>query len=644
MKLPSFTYLLHSAGRSFLRFPLTMLSALTAVTLGIYLYEQGADSLDLRQLNIMLCAALGISVFFCATVFSDIRGYGTRPRVVLHLVAALVLVALYFTLPDSMQTLNNSLPYIRYTVYSIAMHLLVAVVPYMEKGKLNGFWHYNRILFVRFLTALLYAGFLYTGLALALGSLDFLFDIDLHRELFFDLFILIGGLFNTWFFIAGIPEDFHALDSIEEYPKGIKIFSQYVLLPLLILYLVILYAYTGKIIVLWSWPKGLVPYLVSCVAVLGILTILLIHPYSSLPGNAWIKKFSRTYYFILFPLVVLLFIAIGMRVGDYGITIKRYLIVLLGIWLTIVCFYFSLGGKNIKFVPASLALILLLMSFGPWGMFSVSEHSQVDRLKGFLEQYKILQDGKIKGEVIWPKDTLELKVVVGIENVNEGIMPDSVHNEVRSILQYLDDHHGFVLIRDWYKQDIDSIIRVQHNHKKRWYRIAEAEAYMRSMGLKYAYLYDSEYDYRSFSREQFEDSVTDVRGFDYLINLRHYDNLINSRHYDDLINSRHYDDDREHEFYVGKSTCHILFPRLSTDPLKFIADKDTLVFRTDSLITRLISRPDNYDHGVPSQEMSLRSVGHGWQVKLEVEELNLKIEHDSTFVNDMDIEVLIRKP
>src|SRR5690606_31425594 len=66
----------------------------------------------------------------------------------------------------------------------------------------------------------------YAGLSIALGSLDFLFDIDLHSELFMDMFIVIAGLFNTWFFISGIPETFHDLDDVHEYPKGIKIFSQ----------------------------------------------------------------------------------------------------------------------------------------------------------------------------------------------------------------------------------------------------------------------------------------------------------------------------------------------------------------------------------------------------------------------------------
>lgn len=628
MKLPSFTYLLHNAGRAFLRFPITILSALVAVVIGIYLFELDPDVIDLRYVNVMLCAALGISLFFCVTVFSDKQGYELKLRVVLHVAATLVLVALYFTLPSTVDTINNSLPYIRYGIYSIVMHLLVAVVPFLEKGKLNGFWHYNKILFVRFLTALLYSGFLYGGLALALGSLDFLFDIDLHEKLFFDLFILIGGVFNTWFFIAGIPRDFNALDGIEEYPKGIKIFSQYVLLPLLILYLIILYVYAAKILALWSWPKGLVSYLISCVAVLGILTLLLIHPYGNLQGNAWIKKFSRIYYFALFPLVVLLFIAIGMRVNDYGITINRYIIVLLGVWLTIVCFYFSLGKKNIKFIPVSLAIILMLMSFGYWGMFSVSERSQVNRLRGILEQYKILQNGKIKGEVIWRKDSLPTLFSASNENLNEGLMPDSVHNEIRSILDYLDDYHGFTLLRPWYQQDIDSLVRATRNVKS-YRRPGETEVYMRSMGLKDEYLYGSAEttNYYHFSTHRERDRAVDVRGFDYLYEIQ---------------NAARYGGERK--FYIGETRCDVVFPDLPTDPLLFIADKDTLVLRTDSLIAVLISR-HNHERSsdTPSWEMSLHSSNHQWDVRLDIKKLNLYPNQDILRVEDIEADMLITK-
>ncbi len=349
MKLPSLSYLAQNAGRTFLRFPLSILCGALASAISIYMWEE-KDVIEnfFPFINLLLTFALGISLFFSADVLSYAKNFSIQKHTLLRAAVVIILVGIYFSLPGFDSTQNTSVPYIRYAIYSIATHLLVAFIPFLTPGKLNGFWHYNRILFVRILAAFLYSAFLFGGLALALGSLDFLFDVDLHEELYLDLFYVIAGVFNTWFFLAGIPKEFDALDDIQEYPKGIKIFSQYVLLTLLILYIVILYIYAGKIVFLWNWPKGLVSYLVACVAVLGILTLLLIHPYGNLPGNNWIKKFSRAYYFILVPLIVLLFIAIGMRVSDYGVTVNRYVIVLLGVWLTLVCRVLYLGQTEYK--------------------------------------------------------------------------------------------------------------------------------------------------------------------------------------------------------------------------------------------------------------------------------------------------------
>ena len=352
MQLPSINYLYQKAKNSAVRFPLTLISSLLAVTIGIYLAEQeGVVGNLFPFINAMLCLALGIPLFFCVNVFTKKLDLTDIQSVSVKVGAAVVLGLLYFTLPNSEETANTSLPYIRYTIYNISIHLLVSFAPYLKGKQLNGFWQYNRLLFSRFILSVIYSGFLYVGIALALVSLNLLFEINIHDKLYFDLWIIIVGFFNTWFFVSGMPTNFDDLEEIDEYPFGLKVFSQYILLPLLVLYLVILYLYGAKIIALWDWPKGIVSWLIIAVAVLGIFAFLLIHPFGQKEENSWIKKFSKTYYFILLPLVAMLFIAISMRLADYGITINRYIVLLLGVWLTIVCFYFMIGKNNIKFIP-----------------------------------------------------------------------------------------------------------------------------------------------------------------------------------------------------------------------------------------------------------------------------------------------------
>lgn len=630
MKLPSLTYLAQHAKQSLLRFPLSMLSALIAVCAGIYLTEAEKELLNIFPfVNIMLCAGLGIPLYFCATVFADNKDFGFKAKAILNILATIIIVLLYFTLPNIDSTQNTTLPYIRYTLYNITIHLLVSFIPFIGSNDLNGFWHYNKILFIRILTSLLYSGFLYAGLSLALVALHLLFDIDIHEELYLDLFIFIVGFFNTWFFISGIPKTFHELEGIKEYPKGLKVFAQYVLLPLLILYLVILYGYAGKITLLWDWPKGIVSYLIVCVSVLGILTLLLIHPYGNLQGNSWIKKFSRIYYYILFPLVIILFVAIGMRLSDYGITINRYIILVLGVWLTLVCAYFIIGKTNIKFIPISLAILSTLISFGYWGVFSVSERSQVNRLKQILEEGKILQSGKIQNEVVWLKDSLPT-LFTQVENKNEGLLADSLHNEVKSIVDYLDNHHGFTLIRKWYEQDIDSIAKLKSLLLPQWSRVSEDEIYMRTMGLKHEYFYNDYSDRSYFNYSTTYNNVIKIQGYDYLLQFDEYNNSNQKKTYED-------------SFYLDSSEFKLYYSFKVTDTLFLIHENDTAQFKLNKLIEALVStHGKEYTSDIPISNMSLSESTPKFSIRLEFKSIELYGYADSLSVNNLSGNIFVK--
>ena len=63
-----------------------------------------------------------------------------------------------------------------------------------------------------------------------------------------------------------------------DYPIGLKYFTQYVLLPLVAIYLGILIAYEAKIAIQWSLPQGWVSIMVLASAIFGILAFLLIYP------------------------------------------------------------------------------------------------------------------------------------------------------------------------------------------------------------------------------------------------------------------------------------------------------------------------------------------------------------------------------
>jgi len=122
-----------------------------------------------------------------------------------------------------------------------------------------------------------------------------------------------------------VPRDLAHLESVTEYPKGLKVFAQYVLFPLVMVYLVILYVYMGKIIIAWDWPQGWVSKLILGFSGAGLFSLLLLHPVTGREENVWIRTAARWYYVILIPLLVMLFFAVWRRVSEYGVTPGRSL-------------------------------------------------------------------------------------------------------------------------------------------------------------------------------------------------------------------------------------------------------------------------------------------------------------------------------
>lgn len=622
MQLPSINYLYQQAKNSALRFPFTLKSALIGVLLGIYLVEHESEMLNtFPYLNVMLCAALGVPLFFCINVFSDKQNVPSSKSILIKTGGIVLLGGLYFTLPGSEETASTSLPYIRYAIYNIALHLIVSFAPYLKQKQLNGFWQYNRLLFTRIVLSAIYSGFLFVGVMLALGAMHLLFDVEIPDKLPAELWIFIVGFFNTWFFVAGMPENYDELDKIAHYPFGLKVFTQYILLPLLMLYLLILYAYGAKIVALWDWPKGVVSYLIVCVAVLGIFVFLMIYPYGQKEENSWIKKFSKAYYFILLPLVALLFIAITMRLGDYGITINRYIILLLGIWLTLVCIYFMIGKTNIKFIPVSLSIMIVLMSFGPWSMFSVSEKSQANRLKHILEENGLLKDGKVVNE-----QKLEIDSNYYSQSFvpqNKQLLTDSLNNEVKSILDYLDDYHGFNAIKSWYNQDLIGEISHYNLQKKRWERLNESEIFMRALGLDYSYVYlDNENRYFSYSAV-YQNNLRQIKGYDYMIKFNYYQHAYNYQIVKFELEGNQYElkNHEKDSYLVDVLENDKVITTIDFNPLK------------QSLFEKY-GKTQKYD--LPQQDLTIIGSSNEMNYKLELENMSFNKEEDELILTSVN--------
>ncbi|MGY4537471.1 hypothetical protein ACVW0P_001890 [Mucilaginibacter sp. UYNi724] len=390
MKFPSLKNLAQSALVTIKRFPFEVLFALAGtVAANVFVQNRFTNDGGLYW-RIIMSANLGLLLAFSATLFTESKSIIPALKTIFKVAACLLGIGTFLIINPQKEPLD----YIRFFVLSICFHLLVSFAAFTSKGKIQGFWQFNKSLFLRFLTSILYSGVLFLGLIVALQAIRFLFGLSLGSNTNLILFIWIAGIFNTLFFLAGVPASINALNEDFSYPKGLKVFTQYVLIPLSTVYVLILLAYEVKILIEWNLPKGTVSNLIMGYSVFGILSILLVYPIREESENKWIKTYTKSFYFLLIPLLILLFLAVSRRVLPYGITIPRYYLVTLGFWLLFTTGYFLLSKKqNIKVIPISLCIVAFLSIYGPFNAFKISNYSQMQVLKKIFKKYNAVKDG-----------------------------------------------------------------------------------------------------------------------------------------------------------------------------------------------------------------------------------------------------------
>jgi hypothetical protein len=152
------------------------------------------------------------------------------------------------------------------------------------------------------------------------------------------------------------------------------------------------------------------------------------------------RSYSRAFYFLLAPLIALLFVAIFKRVNTYGITEERYFVILLACWLAFISLYMIVtGGNKIRMIPVSLCIIAFLSSFGPWGAFNISRNSQVKELTTLLDSNHVLKNG-----------------VADTTSAHDVTAQDYIR--IQDIVRYLDNVHGYKTLQPFFALKLDSVI------------------------------------------------------------------------------------------------------------------------------------------------------------------------------------------
>lgn len=306
--------------------------------------------------------------------------------------------------------------------------------------------------------AALAALILCAGISGALASIEYLFGVH-FRNIYGDVWIL-GFLCATYWTLANLPRAQQMQEAGRPYPKGTAFIVTFILVPLVLFYIAILYAYAVKIALMWELPKGRLGFMTSAFGMIGVLTHFLAFPLRE--SGTRLLRFTQRWLFPLLGLpVLLLVLAASARIAAYGVTEERYLLVLIAIWLAYSCYHGTrYRGRRLMPIALVASLLLIAAGMGPWGAVAVSTMSQKQVLRKEMTALGLLEEGHIVAAKEMPAYS------------------DARYQRVRSLLRYFTETRKTDAIAEWFPADSGI-----HTMGKRPGDYGDAQALMAELGL-----------------------------------------------------------------------------------------------------------------------------------------------------------------
>ncbi|HSK21396.1 MAG TPA: DUF4153 domain-containing protein [Longimicrobiales bacterium] len=307
-----------------------------------------------------------------------------------------------------------------------ALTLLAAPAFAGRAGATERFRRVTGRLLLRTIAVLIYALALFAGLALALGAVNTLFELDLDARIYFHTFGWVFFVLVPWVIVGGLPDYVRPEGDAGPVAAAVHRISAYLVTPLLAIYFIILYAYAVRIALTGELPKNLVSPLVIAAGLIAGVALVLFDRYNDSDDTAGSFRWLRLTAPLFVPLAALGVWALSMRWDQYGWTefraLRLVLLATLGV-LAIAAAFCVLRRRSLPthLLPLTLAIVAVLSATGPWSAMAVSRRSQQARLA------EAMSAAGIDGSATAVRDTL-------IEN--------EPYREISETTRYLLAHFG----------------------------------------------------------------------------------------------------------------------------------------------------------------------------------------------------------
>ena len=352
----------------------------------------------------------GVAAAFIASgaahLFAEGHGVSRITGILISVASAVIAAALgYFT-----KVFDTNLLFLFAGLIPVLM-----IAPHLKDDARQGaIWLFNLRLGLAALLAVIVAALFAAGLSAIVEALNFLFDAGIDSNLHEHIWGTAASLIAPIYGLSLMPRDLGEEVDITSQKdtllaRGVSVLVNYVLVPVIVVYAVILHAYAVKIALEKNLPKGQIATMVTIFALGGTGAWLIAWPWRE-AGTRVLRWFIAGWFWLTIIPAILLAIAIWRRITDYGVTPDRYGILLVAIWVACLTAYLAYrrNRADMRAILGGIAILLLVGSVGPMGANGLTISSQLTRFAKFLEANGLV----IAGKAVTPSAKLPSEAVI----------------------------------------------------------------------------------------------------------------------------------------------------------------------------------------------------------------------------------------
>ncbi|SKA10734.1 DUF4153 domain-containing protein [Consotaella salsifontis] len=271
-----------------------------------------------------------------------------------------------------------------------SVFLMIPLASSFGRGSPQRFWFFSFELGVgaglAFLSVLLFA----FGFWAILKMCAFLFEVDFDNRIDSHIFTTAFAFVGPLFALGRVPEVNLEREGIDIDSRtargdslliGVRVLFNWVAVPLVLAAGVVLHLYAAKIVLSGAVPKNEIGWITLVFLALVLSLRVMIDPFADAR-----RGLTATFAFVWAPMLLvplgLMVFALAQRVTAEGVTEERYYLALAALagGIVVLTQLAPRWSGDIRMMWGVPVALLLLSSFGPWGVVDIVGRSQATRI------------------------------------------------------------------------------------------------------------------------------------------------------------------------------------------------------------------------------------------------------------------------